>query len=238
MKPSASSVWQLLDRAWVLLFPPKTSSLLLLILNWIVFSRRRWRSWVRTLFHPTAPFPPLVAQAQLQLQGGLLYSLLWQLGRCFCLHSCGSMGEQSHWTWPPYFLCKCQHYSFSGKYLPFGAELSCKLWYLCKGPYSRLPAVLYCGRKHWRTCGQKIWNTYQESQSGGCPTSHEPTDHAGHQSPKPLGTKCSGPVQDPAQRGNLQCIEPNGSIHCNGDEYCCNCALDQVARKQAQHSHG
>jgi hypothetical protein len=31
------------------------------------------------LFHPTAPFPPLVAQAQLQLQGGLLYSLLWQL---------------------------------------------------------------------------------------------------------------------------------------------------------------
>jgi hypothetical protein len=24
-------------------------------------------------------------------------------------------GEQFHRTWPPYFLCECQHYTFSGK---------------------------------------------------------------------------------------------------------------------------
>jgi hypothetical protein len=70
MKPSASSVWGLLDRAWVSLFPPKAFSLPLLILNSIIFSWRYWRSSVRTPLHPTTPFPPLVAQAQLQLWGG------------------------------------------------------------------------------------------------------------------------------------------------------------------------
>ncbi len=47
--------------------------------------------------------------------GGCCIHSCGSWGRCFCLHSCGSRGEQSQWTWPPYFLCKCQHYSFSGE---------------------------------------------------------------------------------------------------------------------------
>ncbi len=47
--------------------------------------------------------------------GGFCIHSCGSWGRCFYLHSCGSRGEQSHQTWSPYFLCKRQHYSFSGK---------------------------------------------------------------------------------------------------------------------------
>ncbi len=144
MKPSASSIWQLLDRAWVSLFQPKASSLPLLILNWIIFRWRHWRSWATTLFHPTTPLPPLVAQAQLQLRGGAAAFTPVAAGldaSAFIPVAVGGNNPTGPGLPTLFANANTTHSVANNFHLVQNSELSCKSWYPCKGPYSCPPSV-------------------------------------------------------------------------------------------------
>jgi hypothetical protein len=163
MKPRASSIWRLLDRVWVLLFPPEVSSLPLLILNWIIFSWRCWRSWVRTPFHPTAPFPPLVAQAQLQLQGGasVFTPVAAEVGAS-AFNPVAVGGNNPTGPGLPTFFANANTTPSVVNTFPSVQNFPAN-----RGTCARDPTAAhqqsYIAAGKLLTCGQKSWNTYQES---------------------------------------------------------------------------